>query len=164
MKWTIILLFGLFAVSGCADNKSATDNEPSGFTGNFYSPRVARELNYYVANYSLYPTNHFSVVAIELDHTNLASGLVFWKEDELLLRYDELVTNATHDAEAWQPDSEWKLGRDTVKTRDEIGGSDYLITDSDWHHWVNQCTHKGKRYVVLKVDAMRMFPEAVNQK
>jgi hypothetical protein len=161
MKWAILFLTGLAAVSGCVGNKPSDDNEPSVFTGNFYSPRIVRELNYYVAHNSSYPTNHFCVVATELDHTNMVSGFVFWEEDQLLVDYDELVTDAIHDGWAW-PDRGWKLGRDTVKTEDEINGSDYLITDSDWHHWVNQCTRKGKRYVVLKGDAMRMFPDAAS--
>ena len=160
---TITFLFCLVVATGCSTDIAnvSTDNETYNFTGGFYSPRIVRELNYYVANYSSYSTNHFYVVATELDRTNMLEGLVYWNEEREIELYDELYTNATVDAQAWR-NRHWKLGRDTVETRDEINGSDYLITSSDWRDWTNQCLSKGQHYVVLKTNAQRMFPKDDN--
>src|SRR5215472_18594363 len=76
---------------------------------NFRSPRIKRELNYYVANFSSHETNHFYVGATRLDHGQLVEALVYWKEEQTLLRYDELEPDAQHDNWAWRPMDELKL-------------------------------------------------------
>jgi hypothetical protein len=150
MKWTFLSLLGLILVTGCA-------SQYGHISGNFNAPRIEGELNYLVACRPLYPTNHFYAGASTLDGANMLEGFVYWKEERILLLYDELVPDAPYDIEAW-PNRHWKLGRDTVKTSEEINGSDYLITDANWHDWVNQCISKGKQYVVLRDDARRRFP------
>jgi hypothetical protein len=151
MRKTIIFLSCLVLMSAYAQSPIFS------VTGSFYSLRLERELNFYAATHPLYPTNHFYVGATKLNQTNMLEGLVYWKEEGLLLSYTELNADASHDIFAWQG-HEWKLGRDTVGTPDEINGSDYLITAQQWHDWVNQCVSKGKLYVVLTADAQRIFP------
>src|SRR5580692_4062150 len=138
MKETLIwLLFSIGLIPAYAQSP------PLGINGNFCSPRIERELNYYVAANPLYSTNHFYVGAIKMDHTNMVEGLVYWKDNGILLSYNELPANASHDIFAWQGHS-WRLGQDTVDTPEEINGSDYVITTHQWHDWVNQCISKGK--------------------
>lgn len=150
IKSGILLILALLFILGCAD--------PYGdISGNFYAPRVRKELSCFVATYSVYPTNHFFVGAISLDQTNLDEALVYWQEDQIILLYDELVPSAEYGVEAWR-NREWKLCRDTVKTPDEINGSDYLITDDNWHDWTNQCISCGRQYIILKDNARHEFP------
>ena len=160
-RMIIGFLLCLAVITGCSASATdlSTNNEPSFFSGNFHSPRIIRELNYYVANYSLSPTNHFYVVATELNGTNITEGFVYWAEDQRLLSYSEFYPDSKDDCDAWRPDGDWKLGRDTVNSEDEINGSDYLITRSQWHGWVNQCLTKGKLYTISLPVAQQMFPD-----
>lgn len=155
MKLYLALFFCLFLFSGCADHYG-------NIRGDFYAPRVERELNFYVATHPFYSTNHFFVGALVLQGTNMDSGMVYWKEGNMLLPYDELRPDATEDIFAWQHRA-LKLGRDTVNSEADLNGSTYMITTANWHDWVNQCSSKGKRYIVLRSDAGRMFPNAVSE-
>lgn len=152
MKSVFILALGLMLTSGCAD--------PNGtVTGKFYDPRIERELKYYIATHPLYSTNHFYVGAMQLQGTNMVSGIAYWKEENILLPYDALNADATDDIFAW-PGEALKLGRDTVKSYKDLNGSTYLITEDNWHDWVRQCMAKGKRYTVSLTDARKRFPNA----
>lgn len=151
MKKAIVVIFALLLL-GCAHEQILTVIGP-----NFRSPRIERELNYYVANFSSHETNHFYVGATRLDHDRLVEAMVYWKEERTLLTYYELVPDAKHDIFAWGP-HEVKLDRDTVDTPEEIGGSTYLETHRYWVDWMEDCIRKGKSYCVLKTDALRVFP------
>src|ERR1700677_4739286 len=104
----------------------------------FQSPRIERELKYYVASHSTNDTNHFYVGATEMKDHELIEAFVYWKEEQTLLSYSELDKNATddHDAEAWGPPFGLKLGRDTVDTPEDIDGSNYLVTHRQWVDWM----------------------------
>jgi hypothetical protein len=147
----VILLFLALLLAGCAHEKYV-------IASNFRSPRIQRELNYYVANFSSHETNHFYVVATRLDHAELRQAMVYWKEERMLLPYFELVPDARHDIFAWGP-HELKLDRDTVDTPEEVGTSNYLETHRYWLDWMEDCIKKGKPYCILKADALRVFPE-----
>lgn len=127
----------------------------------FRSQRIERELNFYVANFSTYPTNHFYVGATEVDRGELVEALVYWKEARVLLPYGELAADAPNGTEifAWQG-HHLKLGRDTVDTGEDIGGSTYLETHRQWVDWMEQCIAKGKLYVVTTNEAVKLYPEA----
>jgi len=128
-------------------------------TSPYKAPRLERELNFFVANYSSHETNHFYVGATTIKHGELWSAWVYWKEERTLLPYTELVADAPEGAEslAWRG-HDLKLDRDTVDTGDDIGGSNYLETHRQWVDWMEQCISKGKPYCVLMTDAKKVFP------
>ena len=128
-------------------------------TSPYNAPRLERELNFFVANYSSHETNHFYVGATEIKHGELVSAWVYWKEERTLLPYDELVPDTPEgaDSEAWTL-NKLKLDRDTVDTAEDIGGSTYLETHRQWVEWIEQCISKGKPYCVLMTNAQKEFP------
>jgi hypothetical protein len=90
MKNVIPLFFALL-LAGCAHEKYL-------ITSNFRSPRIERELNYYVANFSPHETNHFYVVGTRLDHGELRQVKVYWKcgtEKERSSLISKLATGPT---------------------------------------------------------------------
>lgn len=127
----------------------------------FRSRRIERELNFYVAHFSTYPTNHFYVGVTKVDRGELVNALVYWKEARTLLPYGELADDAPDGTEifAWQG-HHLKLGRDTVDTGEDIGGSTYLETHRQWVDWMEQCIAKGKLYVVTSNEAVKLYPKA----
>jgi hypothetical protein len=152
---TLILFLVLLA--GCA--RSANNGVMCVVASDFHSPKIERELKFYVANFSTYPTNHFYVEATEVNHGELVKALVCWKEARMLLPYSELADDAPDGAEifAWQA-PHLKLVRDTVDTAEDIGGSTYLETHRQWVDWMEQCISKGKLYVVTLNEATNLFP------
>jgi hypothetical protein len=148
----MILLCFLVALIGCMHDR------PSRVAASdFQSPRLERELNFYIAAHPSHATNHFYVGATKLDHGQLIEALVYWKEERILLPYTELEADAPHDVFAWQG-HELKLDRDTVDAPEDIAGSTYLVTHRQWAEWAEQCISKGKPYCVLATDAHRAFP------
>lgn len=150
MRNAVVILFSLL-LAGCADDKLVV-------TSNFSSPRLGRELNYWVANFSSHETNHFYVGATKRDHGQLVEAEVYWKEERTLMAYDELEPDAWADIEAWPSMEQLKLDQDTVDTPEEIGTSSYLVTHREWVDWMEQCIKKGRGYCVLKSDALRVAP------
>jgi hypothetical protein len=124
----------------------------------FHSQSITRCLDYYVAEYSQHATNHFYVGALKIDHGQLVRALVYWKEEQTLLDYGELAVDAPKGAEVFAWEHQLKLGRDTVDTPEDIGGSTYLVTHRDWVDWMDQCISNGRPYCVLRSDARRLFP------
>jgi len=147
---TLIIL-----LSGCAHDKILVVK-----TAPFQAPRLERELNFFVSNYSTYPTNRFYVGPTKIDKGELVSAWVYWKEGRMLLTYEELSSDAAEGAEAlaWTG-HDLKLDRDTIDTPADIGGSSYLETHHQWVNWMEQCIQKGKAYCVLRKDAQRVFPK-----
>ena len=156
----LLLLIPLFA-AGCAQ-----DNIAHVVSSKFQSPRIERELKYYVANYSTNDINHFYVGATQISGGELDYAFVYWKEEQTILSYGELQKDTTddHDAEAWGPPFGLKLGRDTVDTPEDIDGSTYLVTHRWWVDWMEQCIYKGKLYVVTLNEATNSFPNAPRPK
>jgi hypothetical protein len=144
---------------GCA--KSADNGIMHVVALDFRSPKIERELKFYVANFSTHATNHFYVGATKLDKGQLVTALVYWKEPRILMNYGELTDDAPEGAEifAWQG-HHLKLDRDTVDTGADIGGSTYLETHRQWVDWMEQCISKGKRYVISLDEATNQFPNA----
>jgi hypothetical protein len=155
----LVLLIPLLA--GCAQ-----DNVAHVVSSKFQSPRIERELKYYVANYSTNATNHFYVGATRVNDGELDEAFVYWKEEQTLLSYGELKKDAPDDddAEAWGPPFGLKLGRDTVDTPEDLDGSTYLVTHRQWVDWMEQCIYKGKLHVVTLNEATNFFPNAPRPK
>jgi hypothetical protein len=125
----------------------------------YRSKRIVRELEYYVALCSTYPTNHFYVGATQLNGKNLVKALAYWKEPRVIMEYGELTDDTPEDAEifAWQG-THLKLGQETVDTPDDINGSTYLETHSQWVNWMEQCIYGGKSYIITLNEATNTFP------
>ena len=135
-------------------------------TASYKAPRLERELDFFVSNYSTHETNHFYVGATTINHGQLWSAWVYWKEERTLMTYEELSVDAPEGAEAlaWTDHYDLKLDRDTVDTPEDGYGSMYLETHRQWVDWMEQCISKGKPYCVLKVDARKVFPKVESQK
>ena len=58
---------------------------------------------------------------------------------------------------AWHHDL--KLDRDTVDTKDDIGGSTYLVTHRLWVDWMGQCLSRGREYVITLEEARQRSPK-----
>jgi hypothetical protein len=156
---TITLLLTIGVMTGCV-----RDHALHTATSSFNSPRIERELSFYVATHPSHATNNFFVCPIELDHGRLVRASVYWKEERTLLSYTELEPDAAHDLFAWQG-HELKLDRDTVDTPEEVAGSNYLETHRQWADSVARCIATGKHYCVREADARRLFPsQRTNQK
>jgi len=155
IRTAIILLPLLFV--GCLHEKPLSVK-----TGTYKAPRLQRELNFFVSNYSSHETNHFYVGPTEVSHGKLISAWVYWKEERTLLTYAEPDSDTPEGAEAfaWTHHFDLKLDRDTVDTPDDINGSTYLETHRQWVDWMEQCVKKGKSYCVLKTAARKIFPKS----
>jgi len=154
MRAFIIIAFFLV---GCARNP---DNGIMHVVdSDFRSQKIDRELKFYVANFSTHATNHFFIGATKLDHGQLVTALVYWKEPRILMDYGELTDDTPEGAEifAWRG-HHLKLGRDTVDTLKDGYGSTYLETHRQWVDWMEQCISKGKPYVITLDEATNLFP------
>jgi hypothetical protein len=141
-------------LTGCAHNEllHVTDSD-------FHSRQIERELNFYVANFSTYATNHFYVGETKTERGELVTALVYWKEPRILMNYGDLNNDVPAGAEifAWLG-HHLKLDRDTVDTPEDIAGSTYLATHRQWVDWMEQCLSKGKMYVVTLDEATKIYP------
>jgi hypothetical protein len=153
-----MLLLFIPLLAGCAQDKIVHV-----VSSNFQSPRIERELKYYVANYSINATNHFYVGPTEVKRGELVEAFVYWKEEQTLLSYGELQKDARFDAEAWWP-AGLKLGRDTVDTPEDIDGSTFLVTHRQWVDWMEQCIYRGRLYVISLNEATNSFPDVARPK
>ena len=129
----------------------------------FYSKRLVRKLEYYVAFCSTYPTNHFFVKATYLEGTNLVVALIYWKEPRIVWSDTQLSdtspgSNVIDDDEIgeWRAGS-LQLGRNTVDTVNDINGSD-SGTLRAWVNAMEQCIYEGKPYVITLNEATNAFP------
>jgi hypothetical protein len=91
--------------------------------------------------------NHFCVVGYAWPDNN-ESVWVHWKEAKRLILWDgssdperraDGLINSRRDLE---------LGRDTVKTANEIKGSSYLVTDRWWKPVTDDCEVHGEKYTI----------------
>ena len=152
-----VLILSVVFLMGCARN--ADNGALHVVASNFRSPKIERELKFYVANFSTYSTNHFYVGPTKLDHGQLVTALVYWREPRIIMPYGELTDDTPEGGEifAWQGDH-LRLGRDTVDTNEAFGGSTYLETHRQWLDWSEQCISRGKLYVITLDEATNLFP------
>ena len=145
-----ILLFAIPLLAGCARERvlHVTSAYPD-------TPCIRRCLNYYVSNFSTNAINHFYVGTV---HGGWGDALVYWKEERTIMDYSELAPDSVGaEAEAWHHGL--KLDRDTVDTRDDIGGSTYLTTHRLWVDWMEQCLSMGRQYVITLEEARKRSPK-----
>jgi len=143
----LLLLIPLLA--GCV-------HKPEFNPANFRSPGIERCLEYWTANYSRFPTNHFYVCATEVDRYELVRALVFWREGGRLLDYAE--SSAGEEAQAWRLPP--KVDRDAVLTDESISYGNDVIPHRVWLKSVRQCITRGREYQVTLEQAEAAFPKA----
>jgi hypothetical protein len=148
-----LLLMPLLA--GCAHNRPAQIDPAS-----FNSPGMERSLQYWTANFSSHPTNHFYVYATELDRGDLVRALVYTREQGRILDYLEEPKGA--EALAWRLRP--MVDRDVVLSDEKIGESNDLVPHRVWVRWMKQCISSGREYVVTSTEAAAAFPEAKGPK
>jgi hypothetical protein len=134
---------------------------PSPFDpASFNSPGMDRSLQYWTANFSSQPTNHFYVYATELDRGELVRALVYWREEGRILDYLEEPRGA--EALSWRLRP--MVDRDAVLSDEKVGISNDLVPHRVWVRWMKQCISSGREYVVTLGEAKAAFPEAKGPK
>jgi hypothetical protein len=119
----------------------------------YKDPRIALK-NGVAAYKKNHQTNHLCVVGYQWPD-GYKNVWVHWKEEKELLLWDG----------ALDPDSRAKsfigfsrsleLGKDTVKTEDDINGSTYLVTEQWWHAVADDCMKHGEKYVIRPFKAAK---------
>jgi len=143
----LILLIPLLA--GCVHPR------PQSGPADFHSPNLERSLQYWTANYSTHPVNHFYVCATDLDQGNLVEALVYWREAGRLLDYMEMSPGA--EAQSWRLRP--KVDREALTTDEDVSLGNHVVPRRVWLRWVNQCITDGKAYVVPLKQAQAVFPK-----
>jgi hypothetical protein len=100
--------------------------------------------------------NHFCVVAYEWPNRP-ATAWVHWKEENLVILWGGSVYRDTRDNGLIQSRRSLKLGRDTVATENDLGGSTYLETNAWWHAVVDDCAAHGEKFTVLPFKATKPY-------
>jgi hypothetical protein len=136
-------------LAGCASPRPQFD------PADFRSPGIERSLQYWTANFSQYPVNHFHVCATDLDQGELVEALVYWREGGRLLDYMEMPKGA--EAQAWRLRP--KVAREALHTDEEISRNNHVVPRRVWMNWVNQCITDGKEYIVPLSQALATFPK-----
>jgi hypothetical protein len=145
----ILLLIPLLA--GCAHPRSAQVNHAS-----FHSPGIERALQYWTANYSGHPANHFFVYATEVDEGELVRALVYWREGGRILDYSEEPKGAEPNSWRLRP----KVDRNALYSDEKVSGSNDVVPHQVWMRWMRECIDEGKEYVISLKDAKAAFPES----
>lgn len=118
-----------------------------------YGPYIVPALNELVAQYGKVRRNHFYVGRVQLLESGYHSVLVYWKENRVLVLWEP---GRGYDRHGY-PDPKydlaasrryWRLDKDVVPTRADIGGSSFLITQQDARDWMQDCMRYGERYVI----------------
>ncbi|TKC86983.1 hypothetical protein FAZ69_19500 [Trinickia terrae] len=92
-------------------------------------------------------TNHFCVVGYRW-RTGSMNVWVLWREEKRLLLWDGALDPDSRADTLIGVHRSLKLGKDTVKTEDDINGSTYLVTEQWWHAVADDCMKHGEKYVI----------------
>ncbi|WP_133251259.1 hypothetical protein [Pokkaliibacter plantistimulans] len=91
--------------------------------------------------------NHFCIVGYQWGNGNMQVW-VHWQEQKEIILWQGGDDEETQIASMALARKELVLGRDTVKSEEEINGSSYLITESAWHDIVNDCAKNGRQFTI----------------
>jgi hypothetical protein len=136
-------------LAGCAHQRPAQSDRAT-----FFSANLERSLQYWTANFSGYPTNHFYVYATDVDQGNLVGALVYWREGGRILDYSDEPKGAEHLAWRLRP----KVDRNAVRSDERVSVSNDVVSHEVWVRWMKNCIADGKEYVVALKDARTAFP------
>jgi len=93
--------------------------------------------------------NRFCLVGYErTDDPSDGYVWVHWLEEQTLMLWDGSLSADWRAAGLTTARRSLRLGRDTVKTEYDIGGSTYLITEQTWHKRANDCATFGEKYTI----------------
>jgi hypothetical protein len=148
----------------------AADDLPDGFSEKPASRFVVSDDPYYkdpqiaikngVAAYKKNDrTNHFCVVGYRWPDGYL-NVWALWKEEEELLLWDGALDPDSRAESLTGVSRDLKLGRDTVKTDNDINGSTYLVTEQWWHAVADDCMKHGEKYVIKPFKVKSAKPPA----
>ncbi|QCP54866.1 hypothetical protein FAZ95_27565 [Trinickia violacea] len=73
---------------------------------------------------------------------------VLWREEKRLLLWDGALDPDSRADTLIGVHRSLKLGKDTVKTENDINGSTYLVTEQWWHAVADDCMKHGEKYVI----------------
>jgi hypothetical protein len=73
---------------------------------------------------------------------------VHWVEEKRLLLWRAGISEEFREKGLMMARRDLKLGRDTVATQNEIGGSNYLTTHAWWHAVVDDCAAHGQKFTI----------------
>jgi len=145
------LLLVILLLAGCAHPRPSPKAALP-----FRSPGMDRCLQYWTAQFSTHATNHFYVLATEVDRGDLVEALVYWREGGRLLAYSEAPEGAEDQAWRHHP----KVDRSTVLSDEKAGESNDLVPHHKWVRWMKQCITDGTEYVVTLKTATQAYPKA----
>ena len=136
-------------LAGCAHQRPAQFNPAS-----FDSPGIERSLQYWTANNSHSPSNHYYVYATDMDRGELVSALVYWREGGRILVYSEEPQGSEPKAWRLRP----KVDRNTVSSDESVTGANEVVPHGMWVRWMKDCIDHGKEYAVNLSAAQEAFP------
>ena len=151
-KPLLLLVFSLLAATPCFSQEKVVERIPVR-QHPYYAPSVLPALKELVARYGKAKRNHFYVGRVEVLEGGYHSMLVYWKESNALVLWEQgrgSNRQGNPDAKYDLADSRrfWRLDKDVVPTLDDVGGSSFLITRQDARRWVRDCIRHGERFVV----------------
>ncbi len=153
MKTTrLLLLFMPLLLAGCMHERLLHVTGPYA-----ESPLIKRSLLWWTSISSTNDTNHFYVGATK-PAGGFVDAFVYWKEERTIIEYRELNPDLPAGREALAFHHWLKLDVDTVDTRDEIAGSNYVETHRTWVDWMEGCLSQGREYVITLDEARRLSP------
>jgi hypothetical protein len=91
--------------------------------------------------------HHFCVIGYKLQSGN-AHVWVHWIEEKTLLLWRDGNSEESRVKGLTMAYRNLKLGRDTVATQNEIGGSNYLTTHAWWHAVADDCAAHGQKFTI----------------
>jgi hypothetical protein len=92
-------------------------------------------------------TNHFCVIGYAWPDNRLDIW-VYWAEEKRLLQWRGFSDQQRREAGLITAQADFKLGKNTVATPDDINGNNDLVTLAWWHAVVNDCALHGERFTI----------------
>ncbi|WP_454723651.1 MULTISPECIES: hypothetical protein [Cupriavidus] len=92
-------------------------------------------------------TNHFCVVGYEWPDGGLQVW-VNWREQNTNILWDGNEDRQLRELGLMATRRNLRLGKDTVETNNDIGGSTYLVTRRWWLGIADDCAAHGEKYVI----------------
>lgn len=159
MRFFSVIIFSLFLIEPTyADDKGSAihlDEHP------WFSIRLPRVFECLVLNRAQVDINHFFASSVDVKSSCKAKQaqdgclregkmmpLIYWQEEKEIILFEPQEKEAPY-TDLLHSRRTWKLGRDTVKTIEQIHGSSYLETENDWQQQRKK-TLKGKTYTITR--------------
>jgi hypothetical protein len=119
----------------------------------YKDPQIAMK-NLVAAYRKNHRTNRFCVVGYQWKSGNVHVW-VLWREEERQLLWGGALDPDSRAKSLIGVNRSLKLGKDTVKTDNDINGSTYLVTEQWWHAVADDCMKHGEKYVIKPFKAAK---------